>query len=96
MADEISKLPPIFSGEQLNTKIAVQMNLKESAPVLESTPLEFSKAIIALQNSVDQIKTATVVDTEKVNLYREAIANGSYAINARSIAERLLNLDHYF
>lgn len=97
MTDEMSRLPPISSGAQFAIKL-VAAQTPEKPPLIssETASVQFSQAIMALNNNADQIQSADAVDLQKVNAYREAIANGSYSINPHSIAERLLNLDRYF
>lgn len=47
----------------------------------------------SLKQLETQIKAAPDVDSDKVNALRAAIAEGSYQVNADSVAEKLLNFE---
>ena len=47
----------------------------------------------ALHQLEEHIKKLPDVDQEKVNFFRDAIANGSYQPNAENIAEKMLGTD---
>ena len=42
---------------------------------------------------VQRIKDAPIVDKDKVNAFKQKLANNSFMINAQSIADKLLSLE---
>ncbi|MDH5632686.1 MAG: flagellar biosynthesis anti-sigma factor FlgM [Gammaproteobacteria bacterium] len=55
--------------------------------------LSLTEAASQLQRLAKQAEATPVVDTQKVESIRQAIADGSYDINPARIAERLLSLE---
>lgn len=66
-------------------------NPEQSSNSKDSVALtDRAKDLQALQNKIAE---SPVVDNEKVEAIKQAIADGSYKVNADSVADKLLDLD---
>ncbi len=75
-------------------KSDVRENTPNTAKPGESVQLSAqAKDIQALEKSLAQ---QPVVDQERVEKLKQAIADGSYQVNSRSVAEKLLGLEQDF
>lgn len=61
-----------------------------SAPAAKGDVVSFSDAAVALQKAEKQLASTPDVDLERVAEIKAKIADGSYEINARNIAEGML------
>ena len=99
MALEINGLPPASGTGPINkttTPLPAQRINNQTTQAIQ-----LSETAITLQKVMEQFleKSAaheSPVDSDKVNAYRKAITQGSYVVNAQSIAKNLLKLDGLF
>ncbi len=70
----------------------------ENAAVItkDSSQVELSEQAVILEKLTQRLEQAPILDMEKITLYREAIQQGNYSINAYRIAQRLLDADNWF
>jgi negative regulator of flagellin synthesis FlgM len=59
-----------------------------------SDQLSLTGAARQLQGLENQIASAPVVDTKKVEAVRSAVENGTFTVHPERIAERLMSLEH--
>ena len=67
-------------------------SLQSSAPGIKDS-VELTGAVGQIASLQEEIASITSVDMGKVTEIRDAIANGSYKIDARNIAQSLLALE---
>ena len=67
--------------------------LRDKSPELPTDKVELSKESQTFQSILQRLKEGNnVVRADKVAFYSAAIANGSYHVEAKEIAARMLNL----
>lgn len=66
---------------------------KTSSPNTQGDQVSLTPAAQQLRNLEEQVAAQPVVDTQKVNAARDALANGSFDINAERIAGKLMSLE---
>lgn len=70
------------------TTIAAEESTKGLPDRAAGVPVSFSSSARALES---QSRTNTDFDADRVKAMREAIANGSFRVNAEAIADKLLD-----
>ena len=69
------------------TTVATEESTKGLPERAAGVPVSFSSSARALDN---QSRTNTDFDTDRVKAMREAIANGTFRVNAEAVADKLL------
>lgn len=70
-------------------KAAIQSN----APTARGDQISLTPTAQQLRTLEDKIAAQPVVDTQKVNAVKDALANGSFEINAERIAGKMMSLE---
>lgn len=66
--------------------------LREEAPALPTDKVELSQESQTFHSILQRLKEGNnIVRADKVDFYSAAIANGSYHVDAKDIASRMLN-----
>lgn len=66
---------------------------KNSAPASAADQVSLTPEAQQLRNLEQQIAAQPVVDTQKVNAVKEALASGSYEVNPDRIAGKMMSLE---
>jgi len=100
MAIDINNVPPSSTQvSELGTQRGGNPTHTEKAPEKSSAPTQaadqvgLTQAAQQLRHLEKQIADQPVVDTQKVNAVKEALANGSFEINPARIAEKMMGLE---
>jgi negative regulator of flagellin synthesis FlgM len=87
---QVSELSSQRGGNPTQTEKAPE---KHSAPPQAADQVSLTPAAQQLRHLEKQIADQPVVDTQKVNAVKEALANGSYEINPSRVAEKMMSLE---
>lgn len=86
-------MPKVTPQQQAGAGAAAPAK-KEAAATAASTASSAGVAVTvsnAVRNLEQANRTEADIDTDKVNAVRQAIADGSYVVNAEAIADKLLS-----
>lgn len=66
---------------------------KSNAPTNRGDQVSLTPTAQQLRSLEEQVAAQPVVDTQKVNAVKDALANGSFEINAERIAGKMMSLE---
>ena len=84
------------SGQKVATADAAAKKPDTKAETTGSETVKISPEAQALNRVSQQMDTDAPVNQEKVDALRAALADGSYSVNAQSIARKMLESDSLF
>jgi negative regulator of flagellin synthesis FlgM len=102
----IMVIPPnndITSNTQARHKAGINATASKAttAPVADSKPhenttkdVQLSQEALTIKRLESKIHASDGIDTAKIDLIKQKIADGSYEINGKSIAEKLIMQDN--
>ncbi len=81
------------TGSVVPEKLPVESAPGTAAAAQSGDQLTLTPSARSLQKLADAVAAAPAVDAAKVAAVKQALANGTYAIDSKRIADKLLKLD---